>query len=313
MTEGVDALQPGKMRRLQRTARDGLFTVLAIDHRDALRLEFQPDDPEGVDPSVLTAFKLGVVAGLGTRPSAVLLDPEYSVGQAVTGRALPPGVGLLSALEAQGYEGAPTARSQSLLDGWGVDQAARLGVDGVKLLLLYRPDRGAATRHQEDLVREVVESCRRTEVPLFCEPIPYDLDDDDDRRRVIVTAVERLGELGVDVLKVPFPVGGDTGWSEACAELSAAAEVPWTLLSWGVSYERFREQLTAACEAGASGFLVGRALWRPALSPNDRESALRRAVVPRFDELTDITRRLGRPWWDAVRLPEPATFDRQAY
>lgn len=304
----------GMVRRLHTIADDhGLFTILAVDHRDSLRVEFDADAPDDVDPAVLTRFKLDLVRAVGSRASAVLLDPEYSVGQAVLARAVRRDVAVLAAVEEQGYLGDAEARTQVLLEDWGVEKAARLGVAGVKLLVLYRPDRGAATSAQEDLVREVVEACAANEVPLFCEPVPYDLDGDDDRRRVVVRSAERMAALGAHVLKLPFPVGGDDGWADACAELDAAAGRPWALLSWGAPYEVFRDQLAAACDAGASGFLVGRALWRPALEVDGRGDALRDVVIPRFEELTAIAHRHGRPWHDAADLPDPAVFDHRTY
>lgn len=307
-------LPAGKVRRLQTIADDdGMLTILAVDHRDTLRVEFDPDAPETVAPDVLAAFKLDLVRAVGSRASAVLLDPEYGIGPATLGRAVRRDVATIVAVEAQGYLGDPDARTQTLLDGWGVAKAARLGVAGIKLLVLYRPDRGETTRAQEDLVRRVAAACAEVEMPLFCEPVPYDLTDDADRRRVVVRSAARMAELGADVLKAPFPVGGRDGWAGACAELDAAAGVPWALLSWGAPYEIFREQLAAACEAGASGFLVGRALWRPALPATGRAAALRDVVVPRFEELTAIARRHGRPWDEAASLPDPAAFDYAAY
>ena len=66
--------------RLERIASpDGRLRIAALDHRDSLRVEWAPDDPDSVDPGTITAFKADVLAGLGTRPSGVMLEPEYSL------------------------------------------------------------------------------------------------------------------------------------------------------------------------------------------------------------------------------------------
>jgi tagatose 1,6-diphosphate aldolase len=132
-----------------------------------------------------------------------------------------------------------------------------------------------------------------------------------------VETVRRLGRLGAEVLKVQFPL--DTArepdraaWLDACAELDDVAPVPWALLSGGGSFERFREQLAVACEAGASGFMVGRALWGEYVHapPDGRAELMRSSLQPRFAELAAIASRDGRDW--SVRLELPR-IDEQWY
>jgi tagatose-1,6-bisphosphate aldolase len=308
----LPTLAPGKARRLATTATpEGIFTVLAIDHRDSLRVVLAPDDPAAVSAAQLTELKLALLRGLGERPSAVMLEPEFSAAQAIVAAALPGRVGFLAALEAQGYLGDPEARQTSLLEGWSVAQAARLGASGVKLLVLYRPDSGAVAEGQEAVIAEVVADCARHEVPLFLEPLLYARAGvADDRRALVVETVRRLGALRPDVLKVQFPldtvaVPDRAAWRDACDELDAASPVPWALLSGGGSYERFRDQLQVACHAGASGFMVGRALWGEyATAPaGDRPGLLERLVRPRFDELSAIARTSGRDWRSGYRSP----------
>ncbi len=44
---------------------DGVFTILAIDHRDSMRVLLDPDDPGGVPGSRLTETKLWLLRELG--------------------------------------------------------------------------------------------------------------------------------------------------------------------------------------------------------------------------------------------------------
>lgn len=310
-------LSAGKVRGLTAAANQaGVFTILAVDHRDAMRAVLDPARPGEVTPGRLTETKLALVRGIGDLASAVLLDPEFSALQAVASRALAGTTAFLCAVEAQGYLGDPNARVTSLLDGWSVAKAKRLGAAGIKLLLLYRPDTAVA-EEQDRLVAAVVAECAREEIPLFLEPVTYSVGDTPgtgrpsaDRRRIVCESARRLGALAPDVLKVQFPVDTsiDTdpaSWADACAELNEACPVPWALLSGGDSYESFREQVRFACEAGASGFLVGRALWHEfATAPlPDRGRLLEEVVRPRFAELAQIATEAGGDWATRHTLP----------
>jgi tagatose 1,6-diphosphate aldolase len=318
------ALSPGKMRGLAACSTpQGVFTILAVDHRDSLRAVLDPTDPDGVPAQSVTDVKLWLLREMAEEATAVMLDPEYSAAQAIMTRALPGTVGFLAALEAQGYLGDPSARQTALLDGWSVEKAKRLGAGGIKLLVLYRPDVPAADA-QDRTIAAVIAECARYDIPLFLEPLAYAVEpgmtvDDPSfaaqRRQIVVDTVRRLGALGPDVLKVQFPV--DTRheadraiWADACAELDETSPVPWALLSGGDPYELFRDQVKIACEHGASGFMVGRALWREAVttSPDERDGVLERLVRPRFRELAAIAREHGRDW--AVRYDLAAIDER---
>ena len=306
----MTVVTPGKARALTQASNEhGIFTVFAIDHRDAMRMLLDPDDPAGVPADLLTEVKLDFVRAMNADASAVLLDPEYSAIEAVGGRVVGRDTGLLVALENQGYLGDPEARVTTLLEGWSVEKAKRLGASGIKLLLLYRPDSEAAAQ-QDAVVADVVTACARWDIPLFLEPIPYPLPSDDAggpvRRELVVESVRRLGALGPDIMKVPFPE--DTAvedlprWRDACAELDEVSPVPWALLSGGDPYRSFRVQVQIASESGSSGFLVGRALWGEAakLAGAERRAAIEYQVRPRFVELAQIATTHGTSWYDRV-------------
>lgn len=316
------SLTPGRARGLQQCAlSEGGFAILAADHRDAMRALINREQPQEVPASHLTALKLDIVRYMAAAASAVLLDPPYGAGQAVATGALPGHVGLIVALEEQGYLGDPYGRRTTLLVGWSVEKARRLGASGVKLLLFYHPDAGPVTEAQEQLVAAVVADCRRYDLPLFLEPIAYPLRPDvpkdgpefaRERRRIVVESARRLSALGPDVLKVEFPLdvnheSNAVVWAEACAELNAATSVPWVLLSAGEPFHIFRRQLEVACEAGCSGFAAGRSLWFEAttLSPAARLEFLTTAGRERLQRLVNIVRAKAHPWYERYTVPQP--------
>lgn len=288
----------GTRRRFRRLSTPGgHFCVAAVDHRDSMLAEF----PGSATPDDLTTFKADVIRALGDRPSAVMIEPEYSFPMLTDDGTVPSTVGVICALEAQGYRldvtrGDPTIANR-LLEGWSARLLLESGADAAKLLVLYRPDDGEVTAAQDELVRSVVEACARLQLPVLVEPVPYDLADDADRADVVVRSVDRLASFGPMILKVPYPGAG------ACQLVDeAAGDLPWALLSWGVTFDVFREQLAEACEAGASGFMVGRALWREAVAPETRAEVLAGTVVERFEELSTIAAK-GTPWFERLGPP----------
>jgi tagatose 1,6-diphosphate aldolase len=178
------------------------------------------------------------------------------------------------------------------------------------LLVLYHPDAGEVTVRQEELVQAVITDCARVDIPLFLEPLIYPLDPGmspksiefaTQRRRLVVETARRLSALGPDILKLQFPLDAAhhpdrVMWAEACTELDEAAGRPWALLSGGGPFDTFKAQLQVACQAGCSGFMVGRALWGDAITGDvtKRAEILRTTVRSRFAELVDIATSFGR-------------------
>lgn len=267
---------------------DGRLCVLAIDHRDSLRVEFDRGRPEAVPTSTLVEFKRAVVAALGGRASAVMLDPELSIDQILGAGLMPDGVGSLCALEAQGYLDDGSVVVNHLLEGWSPQRAKSVGASAAKLLVLYRPDRGEATRAQDDLIRAVVDECGQAELPLFVEPVPYETVDVIDRERTIVASAERIAALEPDVIKMPFPSATDSPdrWDRACRAVDEAIDVPWAVLSWGASFDDFIRQTEVACANGCAGFMAGRAIWGSSVHAANRAAELEMVAIPRFDQLT---------------------------
>jgi tagatose 1,6-diphosphate aldolase len=306
-------LAAGKVRRLQTTADDrGVFRVLAIDHRAVLVKMMDPGGGGNVPPERVTRLKLDVVRRVGPLASAVILDQEFSALQAIAGDALPGNVGLIISLAIERLP-AGAAAAQRHDAAWSVADARQIGASAVKLYLAYHPDALERRSEQEDLVRRIVEQCAEEAMPLFLEPVACSIDPDvpvgsarfaQDLRRIAIETAQRLGALGPDVLKLPFPVDvahtrDEAVWRAVCGELGDASPVPWVLLSAGEPFDVFKTQLQVACEAGCSGFMAGRSVWQDAaltLDRKKRDDILEEVVAPRMEALNRIAERYGHAW-----------------
>jgi tagatose 1,6-diphosphate aldolase len=93
-------------------------------------------------------------------------------------------------------------------------------------------------------------------------------------------------------------VSDERVWRDALDELNAACATPWTLLSAGAPYDTFVRQAIAACQAGASGIIAGRAIWADAVALDgaDRERFVDTVVRARLEQLAAICRGLATPW-----------------
>ena len=302
----------GKLRGLQQiSSARGTFTALALDHRQNLRKA----NPAFVSDEQLSRFKLDVTSALASGATAVLLDPEVSAAQAIAEGAIPEHVGLVVAVESTGYAGDATARQAQIIPGWSVEKAKRMGASAIKLLVYYHPDSSTA-KEIEDFTSKVAEDCRKQDLVLMLEPLSYSLDENkkltsEEKRYVVVETARRLTPLKVDILKAEFPLDvadlDESKWAGACAEISAASPVPWILLSAAVDFETFVRQVTVACNAGASGIAVGRAVWKEAVTLNgeERMKFLLTIARQRISRLTSLCHALARPYTDFYTAEAP--------
>ena len=306
----------GKYRHLMQSSTPaGHFTILAIDHRAVLRDKLNQYAPQPLADIEFAAFKQQIIRHLLPAASAVLVDPEYGLASGIAYAHISGQVGLLSPLEITDYADDPAERTLKLISGWSVAKIKRAGCSGVKMLIAYHPD-APNIQQVMDIVRRTVDDCARYDIPFFPEPIPFSLDsnrplDKDAWRQLVIESAKTFSDLGVDILKLPFPVdvtqeSSEGVWQAACAEVDAACAVPWALLSAGVSYETFKRQAEIACQAGASGVIVGRAVWGEAveLQGAAREEFLQTTARQRMDELAAVCEQFARPWYKRATPPD---------
>jgi tagatose-1,6-bisphosphate aldolase len=293
--EIMKTISIGKFRGLQQISSSrGTITALALDHRQNLRKA----NPEFFDNAKLSSFKLDVVANLASHATAVLLDPEVSAAQAISTGALPGNKGLGVALESTGYTGDAAARKAQIIPGWSVEKAKRMGAAAVKLLVYYHPDSRAA-HETEELVSNIARECAKQDLALMLEPLSYSLQDDttlnsEEKQYVVVETARRLSPLGIDILKAEFPLDihdpDESRWAAACKAITEASITPWILLSAAVDYGTFLRQVVTACNAGASGIAVGRAVWQEAVTMGieERNTFLGSAAADRLTRLPSL-------------------------
>lgn len=269
----------------------GQFAILAIDHIDSLASTLDPRDPASISEDRIRDIKVRVVSAMEAQVGAVLLDPVIGFRGDRAEFGLGDTTGLVLGIENGDYTRVDA--EPRLLPGWSVQRAAELGASAVKISFYFDPT--TDTRPAEAFVSMVADQCERAAVPVFVEPLAV-VSDPGKRREVILEGVKRFGSLGGDVLKIEFPEDVRSrsvdGWQEACGEVEEASPVPWTLLSAGEEFERFHQMLTVACEAGASGFLVGRAVWREVAQA---ENALPLGIE-RLSSLTAVSSSTGQSW-----------------
>ena len=108
----------------------------------------------------------------------------------------------------------------------------------------------------------------------------------------------------MDILKAEFPLDAaekdQKVWADVCAEISAASTIPWILLSAAVDFDVFLQQVTIACNAGASGIAVGRAVWKEAviMDGDERMQFLSTTALRRISRLASLCQALAKPYTD---------------
>jgi tagatose 1,6-diphosphate aldolase len=328
----------GKLRKLKMLADpNGRFKMLAIDQRGSVAAALAKVagvDPKEISYDAMARTKAAITRALSPRATALLTDPIF--GFPYSGHTVPGDVAVLLAYEDTGYEKAGPNRDERIsrkIPGWSVTKAKRAGADAIKFLLYYHPDASAETRRfQENLIRGIGEECAAEELPLLLELVAYPVGgvSADSREYalqkpdLVIRSAEEFSkpEYGVDILKMEFPCNlkfaeeyapgffdgkaREAAYSLAevanhCKRLDAACGVPWVILSAGVDIEEFLENIKFANEAGASGFLCGRAIWKGALDryPDDAamEAYCRSEGVYNFVRCNAFAEK-SLPWFD---------------
>ena len=262
--------------------------MLALDHRASLKrlwvavIGTPPDDQQ------LVTFKSRIISSLRDQYSGLLLDPEYGLPayqQFVGNESSKP---YLLAVEESGYRDLPEGRITEL--EYSPTQVKEMGAGGVKLLLYFDPQAPLASC-QLASARDVLEDVRSLKLPFFLEIVTYSSDQSITTTKPsepVIASLETFLAAGIrpDVFKLEYP--GDQNACQQVTEL--LGETPWILLTRGVDYSEFKENLKIACQAGCRGFLAGRSIWQGAVGLTGKELTdhLEKVIRPRFAEISQI-------------------------
>ncbi|MGH7831721.1 MAG: hypothetical protein ACREP8_16265 [Candidatus Binatia bacterium] len=294
-------LSPGKLMGIRRVADErGRFAVLALDQTGVFRRAF------GDDATRTGQAKLELARAISPHASSVLLDVPTSLRQALNSGAVPRGVGLVARLEKAGDPGDHGYEEP----GWSVGKIKSMGADAVKLLVYMSVDDRRYTQAQLDFVRRTSDACREHDILLMTEELSFPRGDAREpdgkatayrerRTRNILQAAELIGPY-TDVLKLEFP------GEKYLSELNQTAQRPWVLLSAGVDFEIFQDQVEAAVKAGASGIMAGRAIFKEWLDPESahfqKADFLSKHAAERMRTLAAIVDRDAPSWLQRYNL-----------
>ena len=274
------------------TRPSGGFSMLAVDQREAMRLMFAAAGvPAPVTDRHLTDFKVNAAKILSPYASAILVDQQFCYHQIVEQNAIAKSCAMIVAAdEFIPGNGIPV---DSVVIDKGVDAQAvkRDGGKALKLLVLWRSDEDPAQRLE--MVRNFNQLCHANGLLSIIEPVvrPPRRGDVFDREQAIIEAAKELGDSGADLYKVEMPLygkGTQQALLNASQKLNEQIDMPWVILSSGVDEKLFPRAVSVAMQAGASGFLAGRAVWSSVVGLPDTELMLRDISVPKLQRLGEI-------------------------
>ncbi|MEM5773001.1 MAG: tagatose 1,6-diphosphate aldolase [Candidatus Aenigmatarchaeota archaeon] len=276
---------------LEKISANGFFHIVALDHRQSIKKIINPKNPEKVSKKTLEQIKLKFSKAFSSQASGILLDPIF--GKPAI-NAIKNKCGLLISLEESGYQETKEGRTTSLIKNFGPENVKKMGGDAAKLLIYFNP-KAKTAKQQKKLVEEVAIKCREINLPLVCEFLIYPYKEKDfekEKGKLIIQSAKEISKLGIDLLKTEFPGKlGEEKVEANCKKLTKASKVPWVLLSRGIDFQKFEEQLEISIKFGCSGFMVGRALWQDYFYAENKGEFLKKICLERLKELKEIASR----------------------
>lgn len=317
----------GKLWGMRRMAdANGRFKMTAVDQRPPIINPIKEQRGGTAPWEDVATFKSLLVEELQAESTALLLDPNYAYPKAAM--VVSPAKGLIMTLEDSEFQETGEGRLSFEIDHWSVKKIKRAGGDAVKVLAWYRPDAPESVNaHQKDFVRKIGEECDRYDLPFLFELLVYPLPGEknqttqyiemaDKKADLVLESVQEFAkpEYGVDVFKLESPVpakavpgvgaegAGDV--QRLFDEMGRLAGRPWVMLSAGAGMAEFRNILTHAYAAGASGYLAGRAIWLKAFQHfpdwDGIRAGLRGEAVDYMRDLNRLTDAAAKPWMEVT-------------
>ena len=249
------------------------FFMLALDHRGSfIKLAKSENEQKLID------YKFDIINSLVYQFSGVLIDANYGF-KAYTlfnKDILKP---FLLPIEKSGFVDSKEGRLNELETN--ASEIKEKGASGVKLLIYFnKKDKNA--KKQIELARVVSEQCKQDGAPLFLEIVHYG-----EAKDVLDTlTIFRQEGISPAVYKLEYP-----GSEKSCKAITEFLEdTPWILLSRGVTFNEFYDQVYIAAKSVCSGFLAGMSLWQDLfeLEGDKRKDFLSQELPNRFKKLKEL-------------------------
>ena len=226
-------------------------------------------------------FKKNISLNLSQYSTAILMDPVYSVPNLVTTSKCN---GLIITLEDHNFIEKGQGRYSKNIKNWTVEKIKKIGGDAVKVLVWYRPDADQKSlKHQKKYIETIGKQCEKFDIPFLLELLVYPFKNEigyskdykeqlDKNQNHVIDSVKEFSKTKykVDIFKLESPVDSSNlksskftkATENAFKQLSKATrDIPWVMLSSGMSKQSFFNCLKLAYKNGASGYLAGRTIW----------------------------------------------------
>ncbi len=260
--------------------------MLALDHRGSFRQLINPQHPDNVSDQQIVDLKSQIINSIQDQLSGLLIDEIYGLEACQEACSYKP---FLLPLEKSGYKNMAGAKITEL--EYSVKQLIDYGASGAKLLVYFNPFLESA-QTQLTTARQVLKDCQVHDFPFFLEIVTYTIQTPSvsDNSNLVLASLKKFISAGVipDVWKLEYP--GDV---KLCQEITRlAGRTPWILLTGGDNFELFRHHLSYAIQAGAQGFLAGRALWQEVcqLQGQEKQQFLQKTLPDRFKIISRTAR-----------------------
>lgn len=164
----------------------------------------------------------------------------------------------------------------------GVEDAVRMGVDCVKMLLPWNVNDAEKIQYCKR-IGGVVGEAAKWHMPVMVEPVFLNSPRNKDVIEAELEVARVAYDLGADIIKITFP--GPDATAKLCAELDIPIVVAGGPMS-GDAKSTLRD-ISDSIEAGAQGVVVGRKIWQ-------RPEA---EAVQMIEDIARITRASYRRRW----------------
>ena len=305
----------GKLIHIKKLCNDqGHLQMLAIDQRPPI-FNLIKEKKKAYTYKDVVDFKKQISLNISQHSTAILMDPVYSVPSLIPSSK---SKGLIVTLEDHNFIEKGKGRYSKNIKNWTVEKIKRIGGDAVKVLAWYRPDADQKSiKHQKKYIETIGKQCERYDIPFLLELLVYPFKNEigyskdykeqlDKNQNHVIDSVKEFSKTKykVDIFKLESPVDSDKlqngkftkTTEDAFKQLSKVTRnIPWVMLSSGMSKESFLNCLKLAYKNGASGYLAGRTIWLDAFRdyPNYKKitTKLNKESVSYVKKLNELTKK----------------------